>query len=478
MLTNIVSLFLCIIIFSVSLIFRPIYAILVITFFLPMANRLVAFGDVRISFVALLIFSLFLGYTIKKRFTFSDPRRVRYKTLLLLVVTAIFISFGILVIRGLPYNIELLEANITQNVTNYLSAFIAGLIYYLIIVTETYCFEHIHLYVRIFVLTLFFLSVIYFLTNIIGITLPVFISPINIENIGGMQIATTISKEISVFDEVQFAGYIGYIENFAEYLFVLFVFGFVLIISSNRKKIYISMGVTCCILVLMFAVPTAIKAFPIMVALFILSQIILIKNNSVRIGLFLFLIIMGLVSFYMWDYLIETFFLKRLSIIMVRYALLESPFDVLNLNDIVFLIGREDLITIFSNIIETGGFFGIGPVVVGFISGSNIPFHNLYYALYLDFGLFGFFIFITLFVRIIIDLIKTYIKANSSLKMTVLSFLLLFVLLLIEQIKVSMFRIPSGILTFWFVFAMIVCLVNIVIMEKNADKKIKGDLGV
>lgn len=460
--TNVISLILCIVMFSIGVLLRPIYGILIIIFFLPMANRLATFGDIRISFVALLIFSFFLGYAIKKNFIFSNIKGVRYKGNLGLAIVSILISLCILVIKDLPYSIEILEANVTQNVTNYLSAILSAIIFYLLIVMETYSFEQIQSYIKTFVLTLLFLAVI-FLTNILGITLPRFISPIFIsEGIGGEQIAITMLEEQNISDKTHFTGYIGYIENFAEYLFILFVFGFIVITNSDKNKIYKTMGAMCCVLTLLFAIPTAIKAFPVMVGLFLLSLFIFLKNRTIRIGIFIFLIIAGLIPFYIRDYLMGIFFFQRFEIFQFRYALLGYTFNIFDLNDIAFLSGRPDLIAFFRDIVETGGIFGIGPFVVWLINGSDIPFHNLYYALYLNFGLSGFIIFITLFARIIIDLTKAYKNVEPSFKITSLSFLFLFIILLIGQMKVSSFRISSGILMYWFLFALFASFSNII----------------
>jgi hypothetical protein len=194
-----------------------------------------------------------------------------------------------------------------------------------------------------------------------------------------------------------------------------------------------------------------------MVGVFMILYFIFSENIKNRFKILSIFVICWVIFMYMGDYIRETYLFQRFHEIERRYAETTGGFTLYN---IAYWIGRRDIVMSFADIIQTGGFLGIGPFVVWQLNGSNIPFHNLYYALYLNFGFIGFSFFAVLFGRIVMDLFRIY-RNDEKLRGIAMIFLLMFLILLAEQMKVSSYRIPFGIFMWWYLFALFSSLQNL-----------------
>ncbi len=453
--TIVIFIFCAISIFIVGLLSKPKYGLYLIIFLMPLAGNALTIRYFNFSFISLLIFAFSFSYFFSKKITYPKIKKIKYKKYIILIFAAYCISLLSLLYNGLDFDVSYFGF-IEENVTNYISTAVAGVFLYLIISMEISSLEQIFEYMRVFLFTLFFLALAVFLKNILHFPLPDFISPTYIIGTAatGVQL---ITHEPDSTGFSNFAGFLGYVENFGEYLFVLFAISTALLFNSKGNVKQRHIGLAGVILTLVFSIPTAIKAFPIMVGLFMILFLLFSKNIGKRFTIICFFVMGWVLFVYFGNYLKETYFFQRFYEIERRYA--ETGSNV-NLYNFAYWIGRRDLITSFSDIIQTGGFLGIGPFVVWQLNGSNIPFHNLYYALYLNFGLIGFAVFVLFFLRIALDLFKIC-KNDAGLRNIAMLFLFMFVILLAEQIKVSSFRISFGIFMYWFLFALFASLQNL-----------------
>jgi len=193
-----------------------------------------------------------------------------------------------------------------------------------------------------------------------------------------------------------------------------------------------------------------------MVGAFLIISILLLDNIKNRLMLLCFVLPLLLIVTYNFDYLHDYFILQRYSQLQDKYT------GDLTLYGIAYLIGRQGIFDNFYEVISSGRFLGVGPLTVWKIAGSDIPFHNLFYSIYLSFGLIGFSIFFSFYGRYIHLLWKIYRKNSGLFKNTALSLLLLLIILLIEQLKVSTFRISYGIFQYWTLIALIAALPSVI----------------
>ena len=131
---------------------------------------------------------------------------------------------------GLPANVTLpFFYNEVSNLINYILVMISSMVLYAILVKKTNSGRDWFFYVKIFLSGLLFLGLIYIVSGPMHINLPDFLQPTSaIDNVINIR---DISAD--TFSRARFAGYIGYYENFVEYLVIIIALAIILI---NRKK--------------------------------------------------------------------------------------------------------------------------------------------------------------------------------------------------------------------------------------------------
>lgn len=462
------TLFSCLIAFILGLVPKSKYGLFFIIFLIPFSGKSLSIGYFTSSFLTPTILAFSLGYFAKKgKIIFTNLYLVRYKANILLILVCHCISIFALIFNDVPRNVSFFGDDVFQAVINYTSSIVAGIILYMLILFEVKAYEDLLFFLKTFIVTLFFLSLVVFFSSYMHVPLPNIIKPISYTLVHYKTEITSLQTDLT--KQSNFAGFHGYMENFAEYLFIIFSFGFILI--DNKKRNNIVFGVFCIILTLIFSVFAAIKAYPFMIIYFIILYFILCKNSKMclKVLLIMFLLIIGVISFN--DFLKNTWFFSRIMELNSRYSSTCNSNSIFE--RIVVFLGREDLIPMFPHIIAAGGLFGLGPFIIVSLRNSVIPFHNLYYQIYLNYGLMGFIIFMCFFIRILVSLVKARAVANPKLFPIINGFISLFIVLLLEQMKVSSFRLHSGIFTFWFLFGLFSSVVNLVdsVKYKNISRE-------
>jgi hypothetical protein len=456
MITLIITALLAFGIFFVPFITDKKYGIMLIIFLMPMAQRSVELFGASLSFLSISVFSLVLGCVLSRKLAISDISKVEYGRHLLFILIAIGLSSLFLTAEGIPDTIKFLALNSFNASSNYITSLISAMLFYVILVTDMRSRSRIQLFILTFIASLYFMTFILFVNNIINIPLPNAMLPTSVVG-EGYEADKVIQLSQDAADEAYFSGYIGFVENFAEYLFFIYALSFFILSSAKTGRLSKSTKLFCIgaiLQVLYYMIPTANKTLPILLGLFTFIYFITIKGYRYKIMAICSVLVSYAAYTYLENMLASTFLMQRMALISERYYKMSAE---VNFYSLTMLLGRTDMIPYFSEIIKTGGIFGIGPVVTWKIHGSDIAYHNLYYSLYLSFGFVGFIAFITLPFRIAFNLFRFVIQSTLE-DRQVKILLILFIIVLIDQIKVSAMRIPFGIFAFAFLLALSVVI--------------------
>jgi len=116
-------------------------------------------------------------------------------------------------------------------------------------------------------------------------------------------------------------------------------------------------------------------------------------------------------------------------------------------------LGREGLITMAADLFRTAGLLGGLPFAIYNFKGSVIAYHNGYYQLLLNYGLFGLLVLLFFFMKVLRSL--SMLIQNPVTRRPAVCFIGLFITLAFEQMKVSIFRMTPSLLTFFFLIAVV-----------------------
>jgi hypothetical protein len=357
-----------------------------------------------------------------------------------------------------------------NNQSSYFSTTIAAVMLYVLIFCEIDSELKWSMCVHAFLWSIIFLGAIYLITVVGHMRLPQLLSPKwVIKNDLGDQISY-VATSSGLFD-THFAGFMGLIENFAEYLFVIFALCIILLQGKFSKKSSDIGLIFCSILIsIFFSFQTAVKAYPFMIFLFLLTLGMTSTKAKNRLTIISLLAAACLLLFMFHNILSETFYAKRFSIISERVGDIKSSYSrthLSSLEKILHIVGRENIESDFLPVIQAGGLFGLGPIVVYSINESNMPYHNLYFSMILSFGGIGSFIYLSFFFRRIFRLWRDR-NLDLNLKDSAVGLILLMVILFIEQMKVSAFRLPYGVFCFWFILGLSSSLNQILLFRKSS----------
>jgi hypothetical protein len=445
--------------YIISLI-KPRYGVGFVIFFLPLASRSMVFGEIQISIMVFMVFALLAGCLIKD---VSPKKEVNYKAIklmnkevLFLFLLSILISFIGYLINGLPANVTML-INETSNLINYIAVLISAMTLYIILVKIINSAADWFYYVKIFLSGLLFLGFMYILSGPLHINLPDFLQPISVFD------STVNIKGVSdVYSGARFAGYVGYYENFVEYLVIIIALAIILIFK-RKNRLDLLLGISVIGTSLFFGLLSATRSFPLLLIIFFILILMfqLIGGNRKQTLISGTLVIGGLVIIYFGLSIFTN------SLLVSRF----SSMGISNFSDIVYkladdpgnnffaLINRPEMLIYFDPIVKTSGIIGVGPLTIHTLSGTVMVFHNGYYGIYVSLGLLGLFSYLLLNFNIMKGLQRTF-QNNRSEIMYSISFSLL-ITLLIDAIKVSFWRIPPTVFIYWFVFALIVSFTNL-----------------
>lgn len=467
-----VSLFLTFVLFVLGLRLAPKYCIGSIVFFIPLASRSVIVGGFKISFVSMFIFAYLMSYLIMmhaKGMRRIDKTLIPHKKYLLLILLALAGSLFDFLMTGVPISVVEAGPSLTKSVTMFLTNTLAGMVLYWMVCLEARSFDDILFFLRAFCFSLLFLLGVLFILNVLNINLPDFVKPLSYSEVGPDQDIVLRGSLRSIYDRIYFTGFHGFIEEFCEYLFLLLVFGFTLLTNKTEsKKLDKAIGALCILSSVGLSIPTGSKSFVFMAAIFFFLYFLFANDIKQRIIVLFLTAAIAIVALLSVNIFIETWLYQRFAMayrIRVGALYYEGLF-----NAFPILVGRVDLWEAIPWAIAAGGPFGGCPFVVLLLNNSQIPFQNLWYALYLNMGILGLVVMSFFFGRIIIDLYRRYRIASGDASHLSFIFLVTFAILLLEQIKVTSFRIAPGMLTWWFLFGIFAAVTRFGLVERLNEK--------
>jgi hypothetical protein len=122
----------------------------------------------------------------------------------------------------------------------------------------------------------------------------------------------------------------------------------------------------------------------------------------------------------------------------------------------------------FKSLLDYGNIFGLGSYYFNTLGNSEIVSHNLLFALYAKYGLFGVGVILTIFSKLFL-LLRTTIKttADSKIKQEAIIYFSLLVALFAQELKYSFIRQSSAILVYVFLFMNIYYFIRIVLDQSK-----------
>ena len=438
-----------------------------IIFLIPLAEKTIGIGSFSVSFVSAIMLSFYLGCSINKSTenVTVNKELFPFYTVVIVFTSISFIKYTYL---GIPSSLDILPMSENDNISNYLTTSASGLILVSIIYSNA-TDVFIEKCSNYFVGSIYFLLIIYALIKI-GLPIPDAIGPVvylqeNSNITGGIE-------AVSLQSESLFSGFHGHVENFAEYLNLVIILAFLSYCGTSRTLKQRLIFLSVCAISSLFGIISGNKSFLILSSLFILiyNFLILIKNKKLHAIQLLFLVVIFsacFVLFYNLDRFDNFYLVSRFQTIPDRFAETSNGGWV---EKMFTIIGRADILTDFWNVVVTGGLFGVAPMVFWKINNSVMPYHNLYYQLILSYGIVGFFAFAFLVLSVLVKLYKIIIAASPLESQKAIILFSLLVCILLNQMKVSSFRISTAQLTLWLVYG--ICL-SYAKLHNYQTKKVK-----
>ncbi len=433
--------------FALAIFFKKPTGLLAAVFVLPLARPTVS----SMSVVGLCIMAYLIGRVVTGRVGLRKLLSVPYKLHVYAILGYICFSVLILLTHTVPANIRF-AGFLFNNVEDYFSASVAAIILYLLINCEVDSEKLWSASLRFFLWSGIYLVAIYVLVAVLHLGLPEVLSPTWTVK-GDVSDRLWYTPVSSGYGNIFFSGFIGQVENFAEYLFVLFALAMTALLGRRQGRSHLVLCIGSILISVLMAFPTAVKAYPFMILFFVVPLVLVGtkgRNRAYLIGLLL----VGTVAFLFFQEAISHSYLaKRFAVIGERYQSVKT-LRMGSATGLAEILGRGDMVTQVGAALEAGGILGIGPLMVNTINGSGVPYHNLYYSLYLSFGAVGIVLYIGFFLRLIIDAWR-YSRMDEHGRTTLLALAILVAVLLLEQFKVTAFRVPYGVLSYWFIAALI-----------------------
>jgi hypothetical protein len=466
--TELVTFVLCASVFSLGLLARGPAALALLILAIPFGSRNVA-GSTA-SFLLPLTLAAALGSRLARPGISSVRRRLvgfedcaqhtpRFRAsfsgpdpLLFLFAACQVTSLLSYALRPFPTQITLLEPSPGISILQLLGAMTGGLLLYRMVqrhIAEPA--DGLRL-AGFFVATILVLAVAVVAGDLLHLPLPDFFRPWVSY---GLPDGTWTTLRGGLRSGMPFAGFHGFVENFGEYLVIVFALGYGLFKTPAVFTVQRPLGLVGMGLAVLFAIPSGCKAVPLLLALFWLAQIALGRGPERRRLATAGLAVLVALALN-WRFLAQTPLGLRLGVLVDRgYGIWHGRLGAETLS---MFLGREGLDRLWSDVLPVAGLFGVGPVIVHAFEGSIVPYHNLYYQVWLDYGAVG----LVSLGLLLFTLLRRAVRLRKASNPTLVGMgdvlLALLPLLLLEQLKVSAFRLASGVYTGWYLFALLTSL--------------------
>jgi hypothetical protein len=244
----------------------------------------------------------------------------------------------------------------------------------------------------------------------------------------------------------RFSGLLADYELIVDYSLIVFGLSAIKVIQNKHKYFGFVGGLVSLVIGLL----SGTRSFVIGIFLFLgLSMILSLKekHETKKLTWFAaaFILALLLILFGRFDY--ELFVIQRLSKSLQIYSEGGAFLDV---------IGRP-LIASLPNIIKSSGFWGNGSYLISAINGDSMVAHNLFFAVYANYGVPGVLCTMYVFLYSIFILYRVVFSHNIGrcLKNEAIVFLALIISCFVNQFKISAIRNLSSILTYTMLFLFI-----------------------
>jgi len=392
----------------------------------PLAN---AKFPILLGLNAFIIWSIWLAQIVKKnlfniRFTNWNVISKKLRFLYFFLIAGLLLPL----IKSNYVNLNLGRYTPTESIFNFSLSVFTLIAFIKIMVNYRYDFEFQDKLMAIFILTSF-LQFGSFLFNYIGYghLLPKFL------------VTTTEFSETYY----RFSGLLGDYELIVDYSMA--VIGFALILIIKKKYIFLSM--VSIFTATLIGILSGTRSFLIILAIFILFVYIyfIIKLHLYR-KTFKFILQIAFISF------IVIYVIENLLPAYTIFTRTSESIEYLRERNIPAAINRN-LVKAFPVIFENSGFLGNGSILIYQIEGDGTVYHNLYYAVYANFGIIGLFALLYLIFSSTSLLFKIIRKTkNMNLSQESIILLALLISLFVQQMKISATRYISSMLIYAFIF--------------------------
>jgi len=420
-------------------------AIEILVFTIPFAAH--PFTDAKFPILlglnGFLIIGIWLAQTIKKNLFHTQSTKwtvisKKVKYLYYFLIGGILLAF----LKSDYSNFNLGRYTPFESIINYSLSILCLILFIKIMVSYRYDFNFQDKLMAVFILTSF-LQFGSFLFNYIGYghLLPKFL---------------VTSAEFSE-TYYRFSGLLGDYELIVDYTMV--VIGFASILVVKRKYMFLS--IASITISLLMGILSGTRSFFVIISIYliIITFLFVIKFHMYQ-KIFKFVTIIFSASMLIY-YLIQNF-IPSYTIFM-RF---NKSIEYIREGNITGAVNRN-LIEALPIVVRNSGFLGNGSLLIYQIEGDGMVYHNLYYAIYANFGIIGIIILLSLVISSILILYKIMKKTNEKriAQESVILFALI-ISLFIQQIKISATRYVSSILIYAFVF-FVVYFCRLKFMKKN-----------
>ena len=471
---------------AIALVGFDLLSVAVLVFLVPFAQNRIELGcDVSIF----LPLTLCVAAAIQLRRTRQRYRGTQRTPLTMLIrVTLVLHAISLLLgtVKGIPHDSVFLSADRISGVANFSSYMVASVL--LAWMVSVVCTSHsrLALLLMAFQFSLLVLALMVAAGHVLGITLPEALKPF-VSVIDGAGRSNIRSTELSIASHHYFSGYHGSIENFSEYLFIVLALSLAqlttpsLSLPSFPRSWRIAaklVPATALLLSFAFAIPTASRGYVFMVTMFAAWFVLHLRDPRQAKWVSIACIAGVLVLAVCVTRLSDTFLFERLVSLADRGQAAAFTESKNWAEEVEIIMGRDGLFTVLPKILATGGLLGGIPLVLYEIQGSLIPYHNGFYQVILNYGIVGLclllrYMFATW--RSIASMRKTRSLRNGAVALTGL-----FVILMAEQVKVSILRNAPSAIALYFLFAVGTAFVtvsrrNLITVRRIAESSPHGD---
>jgi hypothetical protein len=416
-------------------------AIAICLFMLP--YNVISYRSIGLN--AFLISGLFIGAIIKRKTIEVPFKGFFYCFAILLFISAFLPSLKNYEFdRRIDFDENFSLESINRNVIKYTVYFYLGYRLILMIIDNTKNIKNL-----LYFITSFNLCTLYFFIPYVGsyqyhLNLPTFINELD-----------STGNTIHGFANARrFSGFWGDYELTNELMFIVASLSFFVFINPHVTKKQKIFSLITGILAIIMALGTGTRSLIIMFAILAFLYMSM-QFSFTKISIFkkITLLTLPILMYLGFNYLVVNSTIQVFN----RFSDISQSYEAASSSNTAFdnLMERNYSQT-YMDILEIGGLYGTGLIVIYSINGYNTVFHCLYYQLILNFGILGLIATLILIFQIGIRLLSQILKFKNSSHMLMLS---LFVSLLTDQFKINLLRQSSHILTFLFLIAIMIVLI-------------------